>query len=430
MLSGKEWALVQTYPEHKRIPSDSPLMNNTEFAYSTNSLEHALAMREFRKVPVHKDSVNLASEIKAIQEDFLTRMTTTSQVPTKIEGEDQHAVTPEKPVEIIEVENQFDLNKDTFTFYELLQMPQTEIPFQVENLIPESCITILSGDSDGGKTSLYQQLALAIIQGKTEFLGLKLKTKYHRALIINTEDSPVSIKVRLVKQLAKAQITDDEAKRLTFMTLNREVEQKVMAFLATNPVDLVVIDAYSDVFPGNTNSDIDTRSFMNNFLDIIRKFNCTVLFVHHIGKGKDAQGQNKDSLLGSAAIHGKPRSVLMLKKLKFNTKLKSLKIVKGNDVSEEVKAQEMILEFDPETLLHKVVADKTLKEEITTQLQTQVERPVRRGSNLLALKLQAVKLQKEGRTLEDIGQKLGRDKSTVSRWLKDPPAEYDLSVAV
>ena len=44
-------------------------------------------------------------------------------------------------------------------------MPDTEIPFVVEKLIPEGSITILSGNSDGGKTSLYQQLCTCYYPG-------------------------------------------------------------------------------------------------------------------------------------------------------------------------------------------------------------------------------------------------------------------------
>ncbi len=90
---------------------------------------------------------------------------------------------------------------------------------------------------------------------------------------------------------------------------------------------------------------------MNQFIEIILKYGCPILFVHHIGKGKDSLGPNKDNMLGTVAIHGKARSVLMLTKHRANPKIKSLKIVEDNYVNEELKNQEMILEFNPVTLL-------------------------------------------------------------------------------
>lgn len=429
-LSDKEWALIQSHPIYRKIEEDSPLRNNSNFVYSTNSRVHAQAMWDNNKVTVKTDSKEVDAEIKSIQTPFDSTSSLSSEMPAEVSVESLVTEITENPVGQKEGEKLFDPDKDTFTFYELLQMPDTEIPFLVEKLIPEGSITILSGDSDGGKTSIYQQLCLLIIQGKKEFLGLKLNPKHKGALIVNTEDTAKTIKVRLVKQLAGNQLSAEESKRLTVKTLSKDVVTNIEAFLKENPVDLVVIDAFSDVYEGDTRSDNAARSFLNQFIELIRKHGCTILFVHHNGKGKDSLGPNKDSMLGSVAIHGKARSVLQLIKDKNNPKIKSLKIVKGNYVSEDEKNQQMILEFDPVTLLHNVVSDKSLKEEIAMQQKQSEYFHPRRGRKTDVLKLQAVKLKEEKFTLEEIGEKLGRNKSTISRWLKDPPAMYDVSRAV
>jgi archaellum biogenesis ATPase FlaH len=429
-MSEKEWALIQSHPVYKKIQEDSPLRNNAEFVYSTNSREHAQAMWDKPKVQKQTDSEKVETEIQSVQSTFDNSTTLSSEIPVESSVERLYTESTEVPIYEVKSEKLIDLNQDTFTLYELLKMPETEIPFVVENLIPESSITFLSGDSDGGKTSIYQQLCLSIIQGNTEFLGLKLRAKNKSALIINSEDSPLSIKVRLVKQLAGIKLSPEESKRLTVMTLSKETETKIESHLKKNPVDLVVIDAFSDVYDGDTRSDNAARIFMNKFIVLIQKYGCTILFIHHIGKGKESAGPNKDSMLGTVAIHGKARSVLMLTKEKSHPKIKSLKIVKGNYVSEDQKNQVMFLEFDPVTLLHKVVSDKSLKEEIAMQHQQSENLPSKRSRKTDVLKLQAVKLRQDGMTLQEIGEIVNRDKATVCKWLKNPPVEYDVSKVV
>lgn len=296
MLSEKEYYLIQRHPNLKMVPDDSPLVNNKEFVYSTNSREHAQAMWNKPKVQKQTDSEKVDTEIKSVQSTFDNSATLSSEIPVESTVEKLYTEAAEKLANEEKSEKLMDLNQDTFTLYELLKMPETEIPFVVENLIPESSITFLSGDSDGGKTSIYQQLCLAIIQGKNVFLGLKLRAKYNSALIINTEDSPLSIKVRLVKQLAGTKLSPEESKKLTVMTLSRDVVPKIESLLKQNPVDLVVIDAFSDVYDGDTRSDNAARAYMNQFIELIQKYCCTILFVHHIGKGKETLGPNKDSI--------------------------------------------------------------------------------------------------------------------------------------
>jgi archaellum biogenesis ATPase FlaH len=425
-LSVKEFALIQRYPVLRKISNNSPLFDNKKLVYHSGKKEHAQLLGDCFSVQSGILSDPTIDEEENVTDGFLKESPLTGEMKVGTSGEDQLAVTPD-PLSKTDIPLiKFEEWKDTFTFYELLQTPQTEVPFLVENLIPAEAISILSGDSDAGKSSLYQQLALAIILGLTKFLGLKINPKFKRVLLVNTEDTPVSIKVRLLMQLNKTIPSDEAAKRLTIMTVTQDVVQKIESKLKEEPVDLVVIDAYSDVFNGDTRSDNASRLFLNQFIDIIRKYKCAVLFVHHIGKTKDPAGPNKDSLLGSVAIHGKARSVLLLSKQKPNPMIKILKIAKGNYVSEEVKKKEIFLEFDPETLLHREITDTTLKAEIKEQIRSPF--PVRsRRSSLQALKLKAKEMRENGSTLEEIGIAFNRDKATISRWLKDNPMVYNVS---
>lgn len=430
MMSEKGWTLVQHHPNYKRIPMESPLCCNTEFAYTTKGREHAQAYEDYLQVPVTTKTEKVETVTNSVLQPFDSTPTLTSETSDNeqdcnliIEANEETADKKDREVLI-------DSYKFSHTLTELLQMPDSEDPFMLENLIPEDSITILSGDSDTGKTSWYQQLCLAIIQWNTEFLGLKLQVKHKRALIINTEDSSKSIRGKLKKQLSGIQLPTEVSDRLTVMTLTKDVTPEILTFLSKNSVDLVVIDAFSDVYEGDIRSDNSARKFMNQFIDMIRMYQCTILFVHHVGKRTDSLVANKDNMLGSAAIHGKARSVLMLTKLKSNPYKKKLNIVKGNYVNEEVKTKDIFLEFDPITLLHKVLEDKSLNEEAATQLQqTEKTDAKRRGKTDLKM-LEAQKLDKEGMSQVEIAEKIGVHKSTICRWLKYPKPLYDVSEAV
>ena len=70
---------------------------------------------------------------------------------------------------------------------------------------------------------------------------------------------------------------------------------------------------------------------------------------------------NKDNMLGSAAIHGKARSVLMMTRPYKDPYIKSLRIVKKQLCQRRNKTKGLLLKFNPTTLLHEVVEDKSIK---------------------------------------------------------------------
>jgi KaiC/GvpD/RAD55 family RecA-like ATPase len=339
--------------------------------------------------------------------------------------ETEPEIQPDLELEIEEeeiedsTEEPVDLTKDFYNLNELMRLKVTEIPFLVNSLFPERTISILSGDSDTGKSVFYLQLALAIIEGKTDFLGLQLKTKYRSVLVISSEDGAITISVRIKKQLQGRKLSKEDSLRMNIITNGYEAIKRIRQSLQESPVDLVVIDAFSDVFDEDLNSSNDTRNYLAEFNDIIQEYGCSVLFVHHIGKGKENLPANKGHMLGSVGIHGKARSVIMLSKLPSNPNVKTLIIVKGNYVSEDVKKRKMLLEFNPETLCHTVVTDDSLKKEIEDQLNNP-ESVARKGNGKLdLLKEQAWQLSQEGKSQAEIMKVVGRSKATVSKWLNN-----------
>ncbi len=324
-----------------------------------------------------------------------------------------------------------NLSKERFTLGELLSIDIENIPFLVEKLIPENTLTFLAGASDVGKSLLYTQLVLCIVMGKDEFVGCKISAKHKRVLIVSTEDGAVAISIRLKKQLCNATIDQDKLEDLILITGSTNPKNRIEGELKNGKFDLVVIDAFADIYGDDINTSNRVRTFLDGFTQLISKYGCSLLIVHHIGKGKERLSENKGHLLGSVGIEGKARQVLILSKDNVLGNIRRLVSVKGNYLTEEEKKNTLVMEFDPTTLTYKTIDEKS-PVDLTDKNQFGIVSSRRQGrkenAELEEMKSKARQLYKEGWTLEKIGKELGRDKSTISRWFSDDKGpQYDTS---
>ncbi len=335
-------------------------------------------------------------------------------------GDLNEVVDQDKDPEIYPI----DFDKECNTLEELLQMVKGGIPFLVEKLLPDGCISILAGESDLGKSSFYTQLALSIISGMKSFQGFKLNTLHNRVLIVSTEDGKIAITDRIMKQRKNIPIKSENTKNLYIMTTSVDVLTKVREQLQEISIDLVILDAFADLYDGDINTSNKVRNFLNDFSEMIREFKCAVLIVHHIGKGREGQGGHKNQLLGSVGIEGKARQVLMMSRQKD---LRALQIIKGNYVSEEDKKKSIFLKFDPETLTFSIVSETISIKEIneTSELNKSAvassrgsrtkSKPGRKRDDKLWSK--AVTLYKEDKKQCEIAEELNVSTGTISRWI-------------
>jgi len=197
-------------------------------------------------------------------------------------------------------------------------------------------------------------------------------------------------------------------------------EERIKKFLEENPADLIVLDAFGDVFGGEINTSNSVRQFLNNYNDIIRKHRCSILFVHHVCKGNKKKKSEKDQLLGSTGIEGKMRNVIMLSIVNDQHQLK---IVKGNYVNREDKKIPLYLNFDDKTLTFSK-ADGPAKPKdggesvLASSRGSRGERkPGRRRDEKLYD--QAIQLYKEGKSQVKIAKIVDRSKSAISKWITE-----------
>lgn len=420
--SKQEPVMIQKHPIFKKVKNNHPCNNNLQPVFidkvdsNHKCLPEALALHKVQ--PKGEKSANENSKKKVTEE---TEKQPDCKLPDPKEVPNQSSTA-------------FDIYKEEYTLEELLGLNITEIPCVLEKLIPSESLVILAGHSDVGKSTWYTQLALAIVKGEKTFLGFKLNLLHKRVLIISTEDGPLPLSFRINRQLAGRSIEKNVSNNLKVFFNHDNLEKRIIAYLEKNPVDLIIIDAFGDVFSGDINASNGVRQFLDNYKKICQRFKCSVLFVHHIVKGNKKQISEKDQLLGSTGIVGKVRNVLYLS---VKGQIRHLKVVKGNYLKNEDKDKITCLEFDNETLTFSQIFDYHDYEEVdddeegltlSSGFHSRVKNRPGRQKDMKLYK-EAVDLFSKGISQVDIAKKVGRDKSTICKWLKysrEHPA-YDFS---
>jgi RecA-family ATPase len=304
-----------------------------------------------------------------------------------------------------------DINKERFSLGEILECKFDSVPFLVKGLIPAECISIIVGESDLGKSTLHTQLALSIVSGNRSFLGREINAKYNRVLIISSEEGIRGIGERIEKQCTVIKPDQDARNNLIIITSSSEVVYKIKKELKLNPVDLVVIDAFSDVYLGDMNISNKVRIFFNAFAEIIREFHCAIVFITHVGKSREGLSLHKNQVLGSVGIVDKARQVIMMSREKNSTSNRQLTIIKGNYVSEEEKKMAMILKFDKGTRTFDQLEERDVRNSSISPYD----------ANREELENNVLKLRALGFSYEEIGNKVNRHKSSISRIIQKYP---------
>ncbi|HMJ47475.1 MAG TPA: AAA family ATPase [Ferruginibacter sp.] len=231
------------------------------------------------------------------------------------------------------------------TAKEILALGVTQTPMLVENLLQQKGMACLTGSSDGGKSFLGLFLASILCGDKDKIFERKINRNTGGVIVVCTEDSAEDICVRLTKFSTHHKI-DEEKLGFIFETSN--LPSKLKTVLEWKPADLIIMDTFGDLFPGNLNDSIAVRKFLTPYKELANDFNCLFLFNHHIGKGKEGNATpSKNDVLGSQGIESACRTVLMLRKKEDGKRI--LTVVKGNHISEEHKNKGIVLTFDVES---------------------------------------------------------------------------------
>lgn len=233
---------------------------------------------------------------------------------------------------------------------ELYNFETTKILKLLDPFLQTIGLASLVGTSDSGKSTFLRQLSLSIALNLNSFIGFPLKSKHNKVIYVSTEDDATSISYALrlqINQLQKENKLDklEGLQNLNFILDTDNLHKNLTKRLEENPVDLIVIDAFADVFTKEVNANTQVRTFLNEYDKLAKKHKCLILFLHHTGKRTSNIAPTKDSIIGSQGFEAKMRVVLEIRPNNTNDNQKDLWVLKSNFLDSKYKRQSYTLEF-------------------------------------------------------------------------------------
>lgn len=245
-----------------------------------------------------------------------------------------------------EKESDNNENKPFYTGYELLKRKTEEIPCLLGNILPQVGLCAMAGSSDTGKSSWLRQLLICVVAGLSRFLGYKLYTRNKRAILVSTEDDEYAMSWLLNKANKTFNLRPENLKSLTIIFDTFHLLERLDLMLSESPADLIVIDAFSDIYGRSMNDTNQVRTFLNEYSQLAQKHKCLIIFLHHTGKRTEELSPGKHNLLGSQGFEAKMRLVFELRKDQDEADKRHMCIVKANYLPEEYKRESFVLQFD------------------------------------------------------------------------------------
>ena len=182
-----------------------------------------------------------------------------------------------------------EAEKQTFRKYlvngfDMLQNTTEQMDYLMAPLLPRVGMAALVGSSDSGKSTLLRGLAMAISSGAKHYLGFELQPKHHSAIYVSTEDDAAAIGALMQRQLEELCTPKEAYATLDFIFDTDNLVANLEAMLEDKLRDLVIVDAFADLYTGPLNENNRVRSFLNTFSQLAMKYNTLVIFLHHTGK--------------------------------------------------------------------------------------------------------------------------------------------------
>jgi hypothetical protein len=189
-------------------------------------------------------------------------------------------VTPERPFGVGDV-------------LPVLEYSAAEIHYVVDRLIAAGTVTVLSGDSGSGKTTVATAIAYAVSRG-LPFGGMATS---RCPVIILDRENPLPV---VVERAARLRIADGDGLTIWGGWCPSEpsgpLSEELLSWVATcDPKPLLIFDSLISYFDGQSENDsAEMRRYTQGFRKLA-DLGCTVLVLHHSGKGettKDFRGSS------------------------------------------------------------------------------------------------------------------------------------------
>lgn len=175
----------------------------------------------------------------------------------------------------------------------------------VQNLIPMRGVSIVAGCPKVGKSTLARNLALAVSAGRS---FLDRATKSGPVVYYSMEERAPAIKEQFLLHgaadvdLTRIFLSAGARPRKPYVELRNAIKEHRPA--------LVVIDTMARFLPkADSNHYSQMTEALNPLLEIVSKFPCHILLVHHAKKNAPP---TMDAILGSTAIFGSVDTAMLL----------------------------------------------------------------------------------------------------------------------
>ena len=212
-------------------------------------------------------------------------------------------------------------------------------------ILPRTGVAALVGTSDSGKSTLLRGLAMAVASGRSDYLGFELRPKHRSALYVATEDDASAVSVLMQRQIEELGTPKEAYASLDFIFEVDNLVDNLDKLLEDRPRDLVIVDAFADLYTGPLNENNRVRSFLNQYSQLAVKHSTLIIFLHHTGKRTEGLAPSKHNAIGSQGFEAKMRVMMELRPDPERHDLRHLCIVKGNYLSDEYKHDSFVLRF-------------------------------------------------------------------------------------
>ena len=228
---------------------------------------------------------------------------------------------------------------------DMLRAPIEGIDNLVEPLLPRTGIAALVGTSDSGKSCFLRGLAMAIVEGRESFAGFELKPLHRRAIYVSTEDDAQSVAALMKRQISELGTTDGDYEGLDFIFDSSDLLPTLDVALTARPADMVIVDAFADLYTGALNENNRVRGFLQQFQTLAVKHSTLFIFLHHTSKRSEVLTPSKHNAIGSQGFEAKMRLMMELRPDPERFDIRHLCIVKGNYLPAEYKHDSFELRF-------------------------------------------------------------------------------------
>lgn len=315
------------------------------------------------------------------------------------------------------------LQKYLHSACDMLLSPTATMNCLMEPLLPRVGVAALVGSSDSGKSSLLRGLAMAVASGAGKYLGFELKPLHARALYVSTEDDRDSLSTLMRRQVAELGRIADDYSRLEFIFDTTNLIEVLDLSLTRRPADLVIVDAFADLYTGPMNENNRVRSFINLFSQLAQKHSTLVIFLHHTGKRTEVLMPSKHNAIGSQGFEAKMRLMMELRPDPVRHEIRHLCVVKGNYLSSDFKHDSFELRFT-EGLNFEPTGNRVpfgaLREYDPERERRDAERTAEKEAERASRISEIRALQEQGLSMREIAEALGyKNKSSISRLLAE-----------